>query len=468
MRRWGERLMAGGGGQLGRFALSEDSRWPIWFCAALWVGLWFSINTGPWRLEEMPVTAMEWAHYLRTLFPAIPLLFFGVVRWRTRARWPMPRTLWWWSWYGVVGVLSSAVSERPPHALYWALLYLSVLGAAWAFMQGPNPLTRAKWFNVLSWLTTAGFLGAMLFLAREALFGSEGDLYGAYGLQSEVAGMPMSRSSGLARFATVPGLVSLVMLFYGPLWSRLVFGVVGIASAVFIYQLQSRGAIFGLAVTLVFLLFAVAGRARSLVLMGLVLAVFAVVTDVVPQRVQEQVVEHLSRGQSREEFASMTGRTRAWELALHVVWQSPLFGHGPQADRFLTREHVHNTYLYALLQGGFVGLGLFLVGFAVMWWWILRVLYTPWAGRVEGYAVWLMCASILTFFTVRSVTEVCGPLFAVDLMVMVPAIAYVEAFGQKVSLLRAAARQQRSVRTASAMRGSRIGEQLIPVSRFST
>ncbi|HMO26460.1 MAG TPA: hypothetical protein PKB10_09330, partial [Tepidisphaeraceae bacterium] len=223
------------------------------------MGLWFSINTGPWRLTELPGTALDTAHYLRTLFPVIPLLFFGVVLWGTRARWPMPRVLWWWMWYGLLGVASCAVSEHPMQALYWALLYLSVLGAAWAFMQGPNPLKRALVFNVLTWVVTAGFLGTMLFLARDALFGGDGDLYGAYGRQSEVAGMAMSRSSGLARFAAVPGLVALVMLFYGPLWSRLVFGAVGIASATFIYQMQSRGAIFALAVAIVMLLFAVAG-----------------------------------------------------------------------------------------------------------------------------------------------------------------------------------------------------------------
>lgn len=46
------------------------------------------------------------------------------------------------------------------------------------------------------------------------------------------------------------------------------------------------------------------------------------------------------------------------------------------------------------------------------------------ADRLGQRIVLIQAGGILAFFTVRSIPEVCGAMFGVDLMVMLPAMAY--------------------------------------------
>jgi len=49
-----------------------------------------------------------------------------------------------------------------------------------------------------------------------------------------------------------------------------------------------------------------------------------------------------------------------------------------------------------------------------------------------GQRVFLIQAGgVLAFFTVRSIPEVCGAMFGVDLMVMLPVLAYLGLLGQQ-------------------------------------
>jgi O-antigen ligase len=417
---------------------------------ALWGAVWFSINTGPWTLSQWPPEGLiGWGHYIRTLFPfaVVCLLPLGVSL--GTGRWWLSGPLRLWAGYGLVVALASLVSLEPFDAFWWSCAYLAVLGAAWVFVQARDPLRQAVYLNWLSWFITSAFLLSMLILARESLFSSyqaSGSLYGAYGQQSEVVGMAMSRSSGLARFAAVPGLVALVFLFRGGFWTKIIFGLVGIGSAWFIYNMQSRGAIFGLAASVLFLMLAGGRTLRFVGISVVALIMFSVATGVVPEGTVERIREHLSRGQSAEEFASMTGRTRTWEVAWAFAQDSLFYGHGMQADRFLFREHVHNTYMYALLAGGLVGLALFLAGLVWAWTLMVRLSLSRLVDHVGERTHFLQASAILVFFSVRSVTEVSGAMFAVDLVVMVPAILYLTILNQHLRAWRDA-RSERSKAT---------------------
>jgi O-antigen ligase len=97
----------------------------------------------------------------------------------------------------------------------------------------------------------------------------------------------------------------------------------------------------------------------------------------------------------------------------------------------LIKEHVHNTYMYALISAGFAGTAAFVGGLAWAWIIFLRSMRRGIADRYGQRAFLIQAGGILAFFTVRSIPEVCGAMFGVDFMVMLPALAYLTILDQK-------------------------------------
>lgn len=407
------------------------------FPALLWLMLWLGINTGPWVLKRFPSDLLGWLHYLRTIFPFV-VLFFSVIlilSHQDADTKVLSGPMKLWLVYGLIGLGACMVSSsRPFSAAYWALCYLSVFAAVKSFVQGPDPLERVIALNYLTWIITTLFLAILIFTAREVLFvdnrtGMTG--YGVIHRVGTVADMAMSRSSGMARFAAVPGIVCFVFLWQSRGILRLLLATIFVLSGALIYLMQSRGAIFGLAFALFFIMLFMGVKERwfgaiFLILLGLVLY-----ADVIPERKIEQVSEHVFRGQSVEEMGTMSGRTRAWEKGWKKVLKSPLWGYGPQADRYLIKEHVHNTYVYALLSSGFAGAAAFVGGLIWAWVLFLRAIIRGFADRFGQRLFLIQAGGILAFFTVRSIPEVCGAMFGVDLMVMLPVLAYLVVLDQK-------------------------------------
>jgi O-antigen ligase len=386
----------------------------------LWLALWFGINTGPGTLREDPASLMGWAHWARTL-GSVLVLPAGLVALATWGRVRLCGPAKCWVVYALVSLAAGFAAPEPLDAAYWAACYLAVVAAGMAFLQLGEPVGRAVSINRLSWVIAAAFLVTLVLFARDTLFASDTG-YSAYGRMDTVADMAMSRSSGMARFAAVPGIVALVIALSQRGWKRIVAGAVTVACAWLIYFMQSRGAIVAFFVTggVVFTL--MNRRTRTLGFMAMMVVVLVVLAD--PGGVVEHVGEHLARGQSAEELRSLTGRTRAWINGWQAVVHSPVWGWGPQADRWLIGEHVHNTYMYALMCGGFVGGAAFVAGLAWAWVLIARAFRCGIAARLGQQTTLVQVTGLMAFFTIRSIPEVCGAMYGVDLMVMMPAILY--------------------------------------------
>jgi O-antigen ligase len=329
--------------------------------------------------------------------------------------------------YGVVGLFSCFFSPDPFEAAYWAIAYLSVFAAIKLFLQGPDALERAVYLNYLSWLITGVVLAFLLFAARHVLFvqtplGLSG--YGYIATMPTIVEMSMSRSTGLARFAAIPGIISFVFLWRGGGRKRLFWLALFVASSILIYLMQSRGAFFGFASALAFVMLFLGRRTR---IVGAILLVFFLLflySDIIPEQLVENVTAFILRGQDTDELATMTGRTVTWNLGWQEVKESPIFGWGFQADRFLLGQHVHNAYLYALMTSGFVGATAFVGGLIWAWVIFLRILRRRTADRLGQKVFLIQVGGLLAFFTVRSIPEVSGAMFGIDLMLMVPVMAY--------------------------------------------
>ncbi len=158
-------------------------------------------------------------------------------------------------------------------------------------------------------------------------------------------------------------------------------------------------------------------------------------TGSLPEHSITYAKQHFYRGQSEKDLRTLTGRTRAWKKAAKEVKKSPVIGYGPQADRYLIKEHVHNTYYYALLESGILGT-LFFVG-GLIWAWILffKAVSQKGVDRLGQRTLLMQVGGILAFFTIRSIPEVCGAMFGVDLMVMLPALGYLQVLSRQVDHL---------------------------------
>ncbi|RUA01627.1 MAG: hypothetical protein DSY89_04220 [Deltaproteobacteria bacterium] len=241
----------------------------------------------------------------------------------------------------------------------------------------------------------------------------------------------MSRSSGMARFAAIPGIVSFVFFLGGSGVKRYLWTIPFVLSALMIWFMQSRGAILGFGFSMAFVLFFLGPRSRILGLILIIVVGMLSFSDSIPSTARRYIKTFFYRGENYEQLKTLTGRTRAWRNAWRQIRKSPIFGRGPQSDRYLIREHVHNTYLYALLQSGIVGATAFIGG--LIWAWVLffRAILRKTADHLGQRVVLIQAGGILAFFTVRSIPEVCGAMFGVDLMIMVPVLAYLEMLDQE-------------------------------------
>jgi O-antigen ligase len=399
------------------------------FSSVLLIMVWFGIDTGPWVLRREPTGLLGWVHAIRTVSPII-VLVLATLRGlaggeRNSSVFAVPVKLW--LVYGVFGLVACILSPYPLDAAYWAIAYLSVFAATKLFLKGPNLLSRAIHLNYFTWLITTAVLVFLLFAARHVLFvqtplGLSG--YGYITKMPTIMEMSMSRSTGLARFAAVPGIIAFVFFWRGGAWKRSFWLSLFIASAVLVYLMQSRGAFFGFCSAIAFVMLFLGTRTR---IIGAVLLIFSLIvlySNIIPEQLIENVRAFILRGQDTDQLSTMTGRSLTWTLAWREIKDSPIFGWGFQSDRFLLGQHAHNTYIYALMTSGFLGTSAFVGGLLWTWLLFLRVLKKGTADRLGQKGFLIQVGGILAFFTVRSIPEVSGAMFGIDLMLMVPVMAY--------------------------------------------
>jgi O-antigen ligase len=220
--------------------------------------------------------------------------------------------------------------------------------------------------------------------------------------------------------------VCLVRAYHSRRFSLIAF-FLGVAAVSFfiVYRMQSRGAVFGSAAALLFALL-VSSRMRRYALPFAAVAIVVLLLLDSPTALSNQVATYLERGQTREEFVSMTGRTRAYEHGIAAFQDAPLFGRGQWADRFVIQEHVHNSFLQAMLNGGIFGAIPYFASWVAGWMLFFRLQKRRVRLSPEDRVCLLEAGTVMMFFTVRAIPETTTASFAVDLLVMVAVYVYLE------------------------------------------
>jgi O-antigen ligase len=417
----------------------------------LWVCLWLNLNTGFWNINP-PYSADDWQLMFRALLPfaVLPIATFIFFR-RAKARlaWNGPSSLL--MVYGIIATLAAIFSPFPLWSLYWSMTFLATILVAWTFVDRHDPIEATRTMLQVTWVAAFVIAAILAYQTRGSVFSDASSAYGF--AEVEVAGL--SRSSGIARWAAVPGLVCLIRAYHSrrPLLIVLFLGFSGVAFFI-VYRMQSRGAVFGAAAALIFALF-VSSRMRRYALPFALLTIAVILLVDSPATVSNGVTEYLERGQTEEQFVTMTGRTRAYESGLVAFEEAPLFGRGQWADRLTIHEHVHNSYLQAFMNAGVVG-GIPYVMTWVSGWILFFKLQKQSAKLSQKDRLCLLEAgTVMMFFTVRSIPETTTASYAVDLLVMVAVYVYLESLAIHLRLRRQAWRVQSfhtnaSRRTASA------------------
>jgi O-antigen ligase len=386
-----------------------------------WACLWLNVNTGFWNIQT-PHSLDEWQLLSRAILPfaVLPAATLVLLHRRTLnlPRFSPSRLL---MIYGVLAGITSVFSPQPTWSLYWSLTFLATIAAAWTFATARTPVPSARQMLQVTWAVMFVVAAIIAYMARGSVFGSARSAYGVITDLNE-----LSRSSGVARWAAVPGLVCVLKAYHTRRPALIAFFLAAAGAAFFIvYRTQSRGAVFGSAAALLFALFT-SSRLRRYALPFLIFAAVVLTVLQSPAMLSDRVSEYLTRGQTEEEFRSMTGRTALYENGLAAFWDAPLLGRGQWADRLIIGGHVHNSYLQALLNAGILGGIPYVASWIAGWVLFFRLQKKRRLLRPEDRTALLEVGTIMMFFTVRSVPETTTASFAVDLLVMAAVYVYLE------------------------------------------
>lgn len=397
----------------------------------LWICLWLNLNTGFWNFHA-PQNPSDFLNVVRAALPFVALPAAGLVLiHRRKLRLPKGAPSRLLFAYGCFSTLAALFSPQPLWALYWSIAFLATILVAWTFVNQKNPLDSARQLLRVSWVATFVVAAIIGYQARGVVFSSATN---AYSVLSTLNGL--SRASGVARWAAIPGLVCLVRAYYSRGFSRIVF-YLGTAAVCFfiIYRMQSRGAVFGSAAALMFALL-ISSKMRRYALPFAMLAFIVIVTLESPEMLSDRIITYLMRGQSQQQFLSMTGRTRAYRHSIEAIEDAPVFGRGQWADRLIIGEHSHNSFLQALLNGGLLG-GIPYFGSWITGWLLFYKLQKRNARLAPVDRVHLLeCGTVMMFFTVRAIPETTTASFAVDLLVMAAVYVYLESLFLQTGLER--------------------------------
>ncbi len=380
----------------------------------LWIMIWGGLFTGLYNVSAaMFSSPLAMFQGLRAFLPLFAL--YAAVIWMMMARIKLPvlsNPVGLLFYYAAVGLAVSFFSPDRNTALYWGGLYLSPVLLTWLITSGNEALETLKRIITANYILCGVFFSILLPGALEH------GLTGPYRIMFYELpfGLGLIRANGVGRFALVILIISAVRIILGRSIKRYVWILPGAFSVFLLFQTQSRTALLGLAVAGVLLVHMLGLRWQFLFLIPA--ATYVLYRAGFQQRAHE----------SLDQLVDLTGREFTWEQALAQVKQSPFLGWGFHADRILLEsQHIHNSYLHALMHGGIIGLAFFAAAVITLWIVVLknRILVRIRSGELARDVVLIESVMILGFLTSRSFFESTAAFYGVDLLLFVPAAAYV-------------------------------------------
>jgi O-antigen ligase len=315
--------------------------------------------------------------------------------------------------YGLLGLFCFFMSPEPFVSLYWGGLFLSAVFVAWAMVNLGDPEAQARVLMavnaaIVAVLVVFYFAGPM----RPILMGAPNPR-----LYRLPFGLGLQNANGVGRFAGVLALLALSRIRHKEIYLKAPWLGLLAVSLVALALSESRTAILGFVV-----------GSLLIVLLNRKFAWLVLVIPGIFYYLYNAWFVWRFKGSFGTAFV-LTGREATWRRVLEIAMRSPLLGHGFHADRIMIEgEHVHMAYLHSFIQSGALGALLFAAAIVGLWWLILRERIPQRLASVEGEANFLMTEStaLVGFMTARSFFESTAAFYGVDLLLLMPAIAYVQ------------------------------------------
>jgi len=389
----------------------------------LWAALWFNLNSGPWLLAHangiwiLPV-------FMRVYAPTGVLLasLFALRAKKAAGKGMSPTLLL--AFYGIVATVAGAQSPDPSWATYWSVAFLASIAVCRLVLAARSPQV-ATVFLWATWLATLIVTIGIIRAGGHAVWagGSE-----SYNIEKHIDVI----SSGVSRWGAVCALValSLCVQIRSPL-PRLALLAVTATGFVVVYNMQSRGSVFGTVAGVLFLLL-FERRTRRWAIPFVLVAALAMWFYDSWHEVTGSVMTYLERGGGEQSLRTMTGRTEIWDEGWQVFLEDPLLGRGQWTDRLLNLGHVHNTVLQALLNGGIIGFVPYLLSWIAGWYQFFRVWKRrAFLSRIDRISL-LQCGAVLAFFTTRAIPETTTASYSPDLLMMLAIFTFLEGSAARV------------------------------------
>jgi hypothetical protein len=381
--------------------------------ALVWGGMYSDISR--FRVESLVAGPLNFVFALRPFMPLLAMTLSFVLLARTRRisltleRGPfLLLTL-----YGLLGGIFFFLSPEPFVSLYWAALFLSPPLVVWILVNVEDPDRRLR---ILMNVNAAVVLIMVAFYIAGPLWPI---LNGAPNprLFNLPFGLGTQTANGVGRFAGIAALIALSRLTRTR-WAPGVFWMAALAGSVAAIALsESRTSILGFLIGA--LLIIVLNRKFGWLLIGAPGLSFLLYKSWFVWRF---------RGSLENAFL-MSGREVTWKKALSLSLQFPIVGHGFHADRLMLEgEHIHMAYLHSLIQTGVIGAALFCGALAGIWFVVGRqhLLRRTRAASDPDNARLTESIAILGFLSARSFFESTAAFYGVDLLLLVPVLAYLQ------------------------------------------
>ena len=317
--------------------------------------------------------------------------------------------------YGLAAMATSIYSVYPALTLWKGfevvtqVLIAAVIATRIKSIEDANRIFGLVWF-ILTFIIASLLWGALLypdeafrpFLDNTGHVASE-DVFGS-GLRGVFPKMHLNSVTQIGSILSAVAVSYLAAL--PPGGKRLPAMSLLIASLIVMLLGHSRTSIFAFTLTLLVIALYVNKRSLRLVVTG------SAVTLGVLSAVSGVITTYLLRGQTTEQFTSLTGRLPFWETILDSIMDSPIIGKGFYATTRVLYglPGVDNTYLNVMLGGGILLLAIFIVPIIIIAWhiYISRPTHVP-AGRSDAYRMlWMQTAGLFIILLIRSSS---GPSF---------------------------------------------------------
>jgi len=386
------------------------------FINFLWLLVWGGIFSGIYNIQTsiFLTNPLAFIQGSRALLPILAAYISIIWIFASKSRFPFFKTpIGLLFYYCLTGIVTSLfLSPDTLTSVYWASVYLSPLLVVWIALENTDSLSILRRLICTNY---ALFIVVTVCLLPQAFKIVKGKLP-----FDQFYDLPFNfgqiRSNGVGRFALVVIIISFVRLITQMKKQRFLWLIPIFPSLLLLAQAQSRTALLGLAVSS-FLYVYLKGINWRFLFVGPISA-YVIWLSGFKWRLNGDI----------EKLMYLTGREFTWQKGIEQIKHSPFLGWGFHADRILLQsEHMHNSYLHAMIHAGLIGTIFFIGAIFGTWLLIYRTNLLKRVRSIQGVDQTILMDSILIlgFLTARSFFESTAAFYGVDLLLLVPSMTYI-------------------------------------------